>query len=101
LRGRSALATPLAVTIQQAQNLTGESRSSVYNHIASGEYVAKKSGARVLILYDTIKRRIEGLPRAEVKPPRPRAPFGSALVLAASVRGGVRIRPSPEALITS
>jgi hypothetical protein len=61
---------PLSVTIQEAQRLTGESRSSVYNHIASGAYEAKKSGARVLIIYDSIKRRLASLPRAEVKPGR-------------------------------
>ena len=61
---------PLSVTIQETQRLTGESRSSVYNHIASGEYDARKSGARVLIIYDSIKRRLAKLPRAEVKPGR-------------------------------
>src|SRR5262245_61860551 len=64
------LPEPLTVTIQQTQRLTGESRSSIYNRIAAGEYDARKSGQRVLILYDSIKRRIQGLPRAKVKPGR-------------------------------
>jgi hypothetical protein len=63
---------PLAVTVQETQRLTGESRSTIYNHIANGDYKAKKSGARLLILYDSIKHRIEALPDAKIKPSRPR-----------------------------
>ena len=63
---------PLAVTIQETQRLTGESRTAVYNHIASGEYEARKSGARVLILFESIKRRLAKLPHAVIKPPKPR-----------------------------
>lgn len=62
---------PLSVTIKETQRLTGESRSTVYNRIASGQYDARKSGARILIIYDSIKRHIEGLPRATVKPSQP------------------------------
>jgi hypothetical protein len=67
----SALPEPLSVTIQEAQRQTGESRSAVYNHIADGTYEACKSGARVLIMYESIKRRLAKLPRAKIKPSRP------------------------------
>jgi hypothetical protein len=70
---------PLTVTIPQVERLTGESRSQIYNRIGRGEYEAVKSGQRTLIIYKSIKRRIEELPRAKIKPPAPRRhPRGSA-----------------------
>jgi hypothetical protein len=65
---------PLTVTIPQAEHLTGESRSQIYNRIGCGEYEAVKSGRRTLIVYDSIKRRIARLPKANIKAsaPRPR-----------------------------
>jgi hypothetical protein len=68
MKSDKAVATePLTVTIQEAQRLTGESRSSIYNHIAAGEYEARKSGERVLIIFDSIKRHLAGLPPANIK----------------------------------
>jgi hypothetical protein len=63
---------PLTVTMQQAERLTGESRSQIYTRIGRGEYEAVKSGQRLFIVYESIKRRIAGLPRAKIKPPAPR-----------------------------
>jgi predicted DNA-binding transcriptional regulator AlpA len=65
---------PLSVSIKEAQRLTSESRSTIYNRIADGVYEARKSGTRLLILYESIKRHLEGLPRAKVKPQRSRKP---------------------------
>jgi hypothetical protein len=62
---------PLTVTVEPAR-LTGESRSQIYNLIGCGAYQAVKSGRRTLILYDSIKRRQAALPRAKIKPPKPR-----------------------------
>jgi hypothetical protein len=64
---------PLTVTIPQAEYLTGESRSQIYNRIGRGEYEAVKSGRRTLIVYDSIKRRIAQLPQANIKAPVPRS----------------------------
>jgi hypothetical protein len=61
---------PLTVTVAQAQRLTGESRTTIYDHIGNGRYTALKSGARVLITYESIKRRIASLPRARIKASR-------------------------------
>ena len=44
---------PLTVTISQAGQVTGESRSQVYNRIGRGEYQAVKSGSRTLIIYES------------------------------------------------
>lgn len=63
---------PLTVTMQQAERLTGESRSQIYIRIGRGEYEAVKSGQRLFIVYESIKRRIAELPRAKIKPPAPR-----------------------------
>jgi hypothetical protein len=63
---------PLAVTIENAAKLTGESRSQVYNRMGRGEYTAIKAGRRTLILYESIKAHIAGLPRATIKAPKPR-----------------------------
>jgi hypothetical protein len=68
----ASLIEPLAVSIPQTAQITGESRSQVYVRIARGEYEAVKSGARTLIIYDSIKRRVASLPRAKIKLPAPR-----------------------------
>jgi hypothetical protein len=58
---------PLTVTIPQTERLTGESRSQIYVRIDNGEYEAVKSGSRTLVIYESIKRRVAGLPRAQIK----------------------------------
>jgi hypothetical protein len=63
---------PLTVTVEQTGRLTGESRSQIYNLIGCGAYQAVKSGRRTLILYDSVKRRQLALPRAKIKPAKPR-----------------------------
>lgn len=63
---------PLTVTVEQTKRLTGELRSQIYNLIGCGAYQAVKSGRRTLVLYDSIKHRQAALPRAKIKPPKPR-----------------------------
>jgi hypothetical protein len=58
---------PLALTIAKTTEVTSESRSTVYNHLADGTYEAVKSGKKTLILYASIKRRFDTLPRAVFK----------------------------------
>ena len=64
---------PLTVTISQTEDLTGESRSQIYNRIGRGEYEAVKAGRRTLVIFESIKRRIAALPRAKIKAPAPRS----------------------------
>jgi hypothetical protein len=64
---------PLTLTIEQTQQVTGESRSQIYARLGRGEYEAVKSGSRTLVIYESIKRRIIALPPAKIKPPRTRA----------------------------
>jgi hypothetical protein len=65
---------PLALSIDQTAQITGESRSSVYNRLGSGQYEAIKSGSRTLVLYASVKAHIASLPRAKIKPPKVRKP---------------------------
>jgi hypothetical protein len=76
---------PVACTIPRTSQITGESRSTVYGLVGEGVYEAVKSGRRTLIIYESIKRRFASLPRAVIKPPRPRPP--RALTTEAPRRG--------------
>jgi hypothetical protein len=64
---------PISCTIPRTVQITGDSRSVVYQLIGRGLYEAVKSGRRTLITFASIKRRIAGLPKAAIKPPAPRA----------------------------
>jgi hypothetical protein len=74
---------PITVSIKDAQAITGISRSRVYELIGLGELDAVKDGDRTLITMASIERRQSALPRAQIKPPKPRkrrsatAPKGS------------------------
>jgi excisionase family DNA binding protein len=65
---------PIAITIQETKRRTGESRSKIYQLLGDGTYEAVKSGRRVLIIYESVKRRFRSLPRAVIKSPTPRPP---------------------------
>jgi excisionase family DNA binding protein len=65
-------AEPIAITIQETKRRTGESRSKIYQLLGDGTYEGVKSGRRVLIIYESVKRRFAGLPRAVIKAPKPR-----------------------------
>jgi excisionase family DNA binding protein len=61
-RGENAL-EPLAVSVETVTRLTDESKTTVYDLIAAGEYTAIKSGRKTLIVYESVKRRLAGLPK--------------------------------------
>jgi hypothetical protein len=63
---------PIACTIPRTVQITGESRSTVYELVGNGTYEAVKSGRRTLIIHQSIKRRFAALPRANIKAPAPR-----------------------------
>jgi hypothetical protein len=75
---------PITVSIKDAQAITGISRSRVYEAIGNGELDAVKDGDRILVTMASIERRQAALPRARIKPPKPRsarratAPHGDA-----------------------
>ena len=48
---------PLTVSIETTSEITGESKTQIYNLIADGEYEAIKSRRKTLIVYESIKKR--------------------------------------------
>jgi excisionase family DNA binding protein len=58
---------PLAVSIEEACRISGESRSQLYKLIADGEIEAKKSRSKTLVIYASLKKRLAQLPDAVIK----------------------------------
>jgi len=58
---------PLFLSVKQTAVIENTCPSEIYQRIARGEYVAVKDGARTKIRYDSILRRAESLPKAEIK----------------------------------
>jgi excisionase family DNA binding protein len=79
-RSASAVALPheppierLAVKPAMAAAMLGQSRSSIYRLIISGQLHAVKSGASTLVLLDSIRKYLAGLPRWRDGAPRQQA----------------------------
>lgn len=61
------LEEPLLVTVDEARRLCGgESRSSFYRALQSGELEGFKRGRRTLISLSSIRRRLSSLPKASM-----------------------------------
>jgi hypothetical protein len=58
---------PIAVPVPQASALMGKSPRGVYELMAAGELKAVKSGRNTLVLYDSIREYVAGLPMAKIK----------------------------------
>ena len=61
---------PLTVTILEAVRVSGLSRSELYRRLAEGKVRAVKSGARTLILMDSLRAYLASLPPATFRAPR-------------------------------
>jgi predicted DNA-binding transcriptional regulator AlpA len=55
-------AFPLAMSIMQAVEWSGLSRSEIYRRIKSGDLRAKKLRSRTLVMTDSIRQLIDSLP---------------------------------------
>ena len=55
-------APPLAYSIAEACEVSGISRTSVYEAINSRELIARKHGRRTVILVDDLRRWLQSLP---------------------------------------
>lgn len=53
---------PIAVTIPVAVEVSGESRSKIYEAMKRGALPARKSGRRTLILYSDLQAYLANLP---------------------------------------
>jgi excisionase family DNA binding protein len=60
----------ITVSIKTASQLTGISRSKIYDAIGRGELDAVKDGERTLITVESLERRQAALPRAKIAPPK-------------------------------
>ncbi|MHA6688201.1 helix-turn-helix transcriptional regulator [Mesorhizobium sp. A556] len=56
--------TKLSVTIPEAVEMTGISRSSIYKLFAEGKLSRRKNGKRSLILVEDLERVVKSLPEA-------------------------------------
>ena len=56
------------VSVKDAQSIIGRSRWTVYNLIARGEIEAVKAGSSTLVKTDSLRRYVDGLAPAKVKP---------------------------------
>jgi excisionase family DNA binding protein len=56
--------TKLSVTIPEAVEMTGISRTSIYKLFAEGKLPRKKNGKRSLILVEDLERVVKSLPEA-------------------------------------
>lgn len=54
----------ISVTVAEAAEISGISRSGLYNLFKAGEIKPKKAGKRTLIMVDDLKRYLENLPVA-------------------------------------
>ena len=61
---------PIAAAIPIACRVSGLSRSEIYRRLAAGDIQAVKSGARTLILMDSLRAHLAGLPTATFRAPR-------------------------------
>jgi hypothetical protein len=62
--GASDMDRPIAVTISQAQKLSGLGRSKLYALFKSGDLRPRKAGKRTLILMEDLERFLRSLPTA-------------------------------------
>lgn len=62
--------SPMAVTIHEAVRVSGLSRSELYRRLADGKVLAVKSGARTLILMESLRAHLASLPPATFRPSR-------------------------------
>jgi hypothetical protein len=61
---------PMALTIHEAVRISGLSRSELYRRLSDGKVQAVKSGARTLILMDSLRAHLASLPPAKFRAPR-------------------------------
>ncbi len=54
---------PLAVSIPEAERISGYSRTSLYRANARGDLIFVKAGSKTLVDYDSLKTLIQALPR--------------------------------------
>jgi excisionase family DNA binding protein len=62
------MSSPILIPINEASALIGKCRRGVYQLIATEQIRAVKSGRSTLVVYESLKRYVDGLPAAKIKP---------------------------------
>jgi excisionase family DNA binding protein len=62
------MSSPILIHINEASALIGKCRRGVYQLIATEQIKAVKSGRSTLIVYESLKRYVDSLPAAKIKP---------------------------------
>ncbi len=70
LKGGVFFTETLAAPIPDACRISGLSRSEIYRRLATGDIRAVKSGARTLILMDSLRAYLASLPAATFRAPK-------------------------------
>jgi hypothetical protein len=70
LKGGAPFTEVLAAPIPDACRVSGLSRSEIYRRLATGDIRAVKSGARTLILMDSLRAYLTSLPPATFRAPK-------------------------------
>lgn len=60
---------PLVVSVQEAERITGHGKTRLYEELAKGNIIAKKSGTRTLIIFNSLRKYIKALPNATFRKP--------------------------------
>jgi hypothetical protein len=60
----------ITAPIGEASRVSGLSRSEIYRRLAAGDIRAVKSGARTLILMDSLRAHLRNLPPATFRAPK-------------------------------
>jgi hypothetical protein len=60
---------PLGLSIKETARITGESKWTVEQRLRRGEYRAKKSGRRTLVVFASVRNYWDSLPNASFKAP--------------------------------
>jgi hypothetical protein len=58
----------IAVSIPNAERISGFSRSEIFRKLRTGELEARKSGRTTLVTYESLERAVAALPRAAYSP---------------------------------
>ena len=61
---------PIAVSIEGAVQMSGFSRTRIYELIGAGELEARKAGRATLVMTDSIDACLSKLPPAAIRAPR-------------------------------
>ncbi|HEY1865328.1 MAG TPA: helix-turn-helix domain-containing protein [Roseiarcus sp.] len=59
---------PLGYSLQDAAAAAGVGKTTIYSAVRNGELGARKRGTRTIVLASDLKRWLEGLPHAQLRP---------------------------------